>query len=66
MAVFKDMFAVLILFGMVFSANGTPVAIASSAAQEQEAFANNLLQCVKEKRSRYNTATQTFSGYDPV
>ena len=60
------MLAVLMLVGMVFIANGTPIAIASSVAQEKEAFANNLLQCVKEKRSRYNKATQTFSGYDPA
>jgi len=42
--------------------NGGPLADATNSAQDREAFAQNLRECVEEKRSKYSQATQTFSG----
>ena len=65
MAVVTNMLALLVIFEITILANGIPIDLnGANSAQEKEAFAQNLLECVKEKRAEYSPAAQTFSKYD--
>ena len=56
------MIAIFCFLGLIVSGYTSPVSV---TADEREAFAQKLLNCVKEKRSRYSQATITYSGYVP-
>ena len=54
------MIALFCFLGLIVSGYTSPISV---TADEREAFAQKLLNCVKEKRSRYSQATITYSGY---
>ena len=56
------MIAIFCFLGLIVSGSTSPISV---TADEREAFAQKLLNCVKEKRSRYSQATITYSGYVP-
>jgi len=57
------MLALLLLVGIAVSGYANPITDPTvDGAQVRDEFANNLVKCVKEKRSSYNQATKMFSG----
>ena len=56
------MLALIFLFAVISVGNAVPFSGAASGAQDRDFFANNLVDCVKNKRDSYSEATKTFSG----
>ena len=57
------MIALIFAIALANVANAVPISDAASGAQDQDFFANNLVNCIKNKRDSYSQATKTFSGY---
>ena len=56
------MIALIVVIALANIANAVPISDAASGAQDRDFFANNLVDCVKNKRDSYSQATKTFSG----
>ena len=57
------MIALLLLVALISVGNAVPISDAASGAQDRDFFAENLVDCVKNKRDSYSEATKTFSGF---
>ena len=57
------MIALFFLVALISVGNAVPISDAASGAQDRDFFAENLVDCVKNKRDSYSEATKTFSGF---
>ena len=57
------MIALFFLVALISVGNALPISDAASGAQDRDFFAENLVDCVKNKRDSYSEATKTFSGF---
>lgn len=56
------MLNLVFLLGLAILGHASPISDATSGAQEQDVFAQNLLTCIEDKTSQVSQATKMFSG----